>query len=44
MLARYPRGTTFVVDRGQNAGADGSAMISELSAFATSHGLSITTR
>jgi hypothetical protein len=44
MLARYPSGTTFVVERGPNAGADATAAISDLSAFATSHGLSITTR
>ncbi|HEX4566138.1 MAG TPA: hypothetical protein VH138_05875 [Vicinamibacterales bacterium] len=44
MLARYPRGTTFIVERGPNAGADATAAISDLSAFATSHGLSITTR
>lgn len=44
MLARYPRGTTFVLDRGQNTGVDASTVISELSAFATSHGLSIHVR
>jgi len=44
MMARYPRGTAFVVDRGQNAGANVTAVISELAAFATSHELSITKR
>jgi hypothetical protein len=44
MMARYPRGTVFVVDRGQNAGANATPAIAELSTFATSHRLSITTR
>jgi hypothetical protein len=44
MLARYPRGTVFVVDRGQNAGANANAVLAELSTFGASHGLSISPR
>jgi hypothetical protein len=44
MLARYPRGTTFVVDRPANAGANATAVIADLSAFAASRGLSIRVR
>ena len=44
MLARYPRGTAFVVDRTRNASAGATAMIAELSAFAASHALSIKIR
>jgi hypothetical protein len=44
MLARYPRGTAFVVDRGQNTGANAAAVIAELTTFAASHGLSINPR
>jgi hypothetical protein len=40
MLARYPRGTAFVVLRANQAG-DVTAAISELLTFATSRGLSI---
>jgi hypothetical protein len=40
MLARYPRGTAFVVQRANQAG-DVTAAISELMTFAASHGLSI---
>ena len=40
MLARYPRGTAFGVQRANQAG-DVTAAISELSTFAASHGLSI---
>lgn len=44
MLARYPRGTAFVVHRGQSPGADATAVIAELSEFATLHGLSVSRR
>jgi hypothetical protein len=40
MLARYPRGTAFVVQPANQAG-DVTAAISELLTFAASHGLSI---
>jgi hypothetical protein len=40
MLARYPRGTAFVVQQASQAG-DVTAAMSELLTFAASHGLSI---
>jgi len=40
MLARYPRGTAFVVQRTNQAG-DVTAAISELLKIAASYGLSI---
>ena len=43
MLARYPRGTAFAVQRADQAG-DVTAALSELVRFAASHGLSIKER
>jgi hypothetical protein len=43
-LARYPRGTVFVVQRNPNQAGDVTAAIAELVAFAAARGLSIKTR
>jgi len=42
MLARYPRGTVFTLQRSDNANADVSAAITRLKAFAASRGLVLT--
>ena len=44
MLARYPRGTAFVVERSASQTGDVTAALSRLRAFAASHGLSIRER
>jgi hypothetical protein len=44
MLARYPGGTTFVVEPASNVRSGVAAVMAELSKFAASHGLSITPR
>jgi hypothetical protein len=41
MLARYPRGTAFVVEGDPSTRASASAVIADLSTFAAPHGLSI---
>jgi hypothetical protein len=44
MLARYPRGTRFVLQRYRDAGGDVVAAVSELQTFAAAHGLTIEDR
>src|SRR5258708_13590232 len=44
MLARYPRGTRFVLQRYGNAAGDLAAAVSELQTFAAAHGLTIEER
>jgi hypothetical protein len=41
MLARYPRGTRFVLQRYDRAAGDVAAAVSELQTFAAAHGLTI---
>ena len=43
-LARYPRGTAFILQRSANETGDVTAAITRLMAFAVSRGLSITAR
>jgi hypothetical protein len=44
MLARYPRGTRFVLQRYRDAAGDVAAAVSELQTFAAAHGLTIEDR